>query len=321
MNTNCLRSGGVLEAQRDHRGGFAPARRADRVGVDSGHADRRRASCSSRVDAELGDHPEQQLGGLPSASRVAPGTAHPRRQQLDLPGASPATPANGAHSPARRALAPSSSPPPARPPWPLRRYRPSSLVGSAPAARQPGTARKWLTSGNAPTRWLTSSKPAQQSPRPDRPACCCPSWPSRVSIPPRPIPSSYTGSIEDREPGRRVVHIEPEAHAEADRIARELAGPGSSCPAPCCIARRCGKPSCRCHADPPSRIRRSTADPQVNGKTVTRHTPTSYATTNPSTTPDGSALTTDLTSPCGSATPRGAKAAEAKAIPSMCWRG
>lgn len=68
------------------------------------------------------------------------------------------------------------------------------------------------------------------------------------------------------------MHIEPEAHAEADRIARELAGLGFVLPGTVLYRQgRCGKPSCRCHADPPqphppfySWTRK------VNGKTVTR---------------------------------------------------
>jgi hypothetical protein len=48
------------------------------------------------------------------------------------------------------------------------------------------------------------------------------------------------------------VQIEPEHRAEADRIARELAGLGFVLPGTVLHRQaRCGKSSCRCHADPP----------------------------------------------------------------------
>ncbi len=48
------------------------------------------------------------------------------------------------------------------------------------------------------------------------------------------------------------MHIDPEHRVEADRISRELAGLGLVLPGTVLHRQaRCGKPSCRCHADPP----------------------------------------------------------------------
>lgn len=68
------------------------------------------------------------------------------------------------------------------------------------------------------------------------------------------------------------MDIDPEQRAEADRITREIAGLGFVLPGTVLHRQaRCGKPSCRCHADPPqphppfwSWTRK------VDGKTITR---------------------------------------------------
>ena len=68
------------------------------------------------------------------------------------------------------------------------------------------------------------------------------------------------------------MQIDPAARAEADRIAHELAGLGFVLPGTVLRRQaRCGKPTCRCHADPPrphppfhSWTRK------VEGKTLTR---------------------------------------------------
>lgn len=68
------------------------------------------------------------------------------------------------------------------------------------------------------------------------------------------------------------MQIDPQTQAEADRIARELAGLGFVLPGTVLHRQgRCGKPTCRCHADPPrphppfhSWTRK------IDGKTITR---------------------------------------------------
>ncbi|MGH3999267.1 MAG: DUF6788 family protein [Pseudonocardiaceae bacterium] len=68
------------------------------------------------------------------------------------------------------------------------------------------------------------------------------------------------------------MDIDPEQRAEADRIIREIAGLGFVLPGTVLHRQaRCGKPNCRCHADPPvphppfwSWTRK------IEGKTVTR---------------------------------------------------
>lgn len=68
------------------------------------------------------------------------------------------------------------------------------------------------------------------------------------------------------------MQIDPEHHAEADRITEKLAGLGFVLPGTVVHRQaRCGKPSCRCHADPP------TPHPpfwswtrKVTGRTLTR---------------------------------------------------
>jgi Family of unknown function (DUF6788) len=68
------------------------------------------------------------------------------------------------------------------------------------------------------------------------------------------------------------VDIDPQARVEVDRITREIAGLEFVLPGTVLHRQaRCGKPSCRCHADPPqphppfwSWTRK------VDGKTITR---------------------------------------------------
>ncbi len=68
------------------------------------------------------------------------------------------------------------------------------------------------------------------------------------------------------------MQIDPEHRAEADRITERLAEPGFVLPGTVLYRHaRCGKPSCRCHADPPA------LHPpfwswtrKVGGRTVTR---------------------------------------------------
>lgn len=49
------------------------------------------------------------------------------------------------------------------------------------------------------------------------------------------------------------MQIDPEHHAEADRITEKLAGLGFVLPGTVVHRQgRCGKPSCRCHTDPPA---------------------------------------------------------------------
>lgn len=68
------------------------------------------------------------------------------------------------------------------------------------------------------------------------------------------------------------MHIDPEARAEADRIARELAELGFVLPGTVLHrAGRCGKPNCRCHADPPQpHPPHYSWTRKVDGKTLTR---------------------------------------------------
>lgn len=64
----------------------------------------------------------------------------------------------------------------------------------------------------------------------------------------------------------------PDQQAARDRIAAELAAAGFALPGTLTVrAYACGKPSCRCHADPP-RLHGPYAEwtRKINGKTVTR---------------------------------------------------
>ena len=71
-----------------------------------------------------------------------------------------------------------------------------------------------------------------------------------------------------------VCHMEPTAaqRAARDRIAAELAQAGFALPGTLTIrAYACGKPNCRCHADPP-RLHGPYAEwtRKIGGKTITR---------------------------------------------------
>jgi hypothetical protein len=68
------------------------------------------------------------------------------------------------------------------------------------------------------------------------------------------------------------VQIDPDDQAEADRITRQLAGLGWALPGTVLHRQaRCGKPACRCHADPPTLHGPFWSwTRKVNGKTVTR---------------------------------------------------
>ena len=78
-----------------------------------------------------------------------------------------------------------------------------------------------------------------------RPPACHPRQP--------PIHSSYTAVRGGtRGSRRRVVQIDPEHRAAAGRITAQLAALGFVLPGTVLYRQaRCGKPSCRCHADPP----------------------------------------------------------------------
>jgi hypothetical protein len=68
------------------------------------------------------------------------------------------------------------------------------------------------------------------------------------------------------------MHPSPDQQAARDRIAAELAAAGFALPGTLTVrAYACGKPNCRCHADPP-RLHGPYAEwtRKINGKTVTR---------------------------------------------------
>lgn len=68
------------------------------------------------------------------------------------------------------------------------------------------------------------------------------------------------------------MQIDPDQQAEADRIAHRLAGLGFVLPGTVLHRQaRCGKTSCRCHADPPALHGPFWSwTRKINGKTVTR---------------------------------------------------
>lgn len=68
------------------------------------------------------------------------------------------------------------------------------------------------------------------------------------------------------------MQIDPDDRAEANRITRRLAGLGFVLPGTVLHRQaRCGKPTCRCHADPPALHGPFWSwTRKVNGKTVTR---------------------------------------------------
>jgi len=82
------------------------------------------------------------------------------------------------------------------------------------------------------------------------------------------------GNTETQNPGRQDDNVPPAPaqRAGAARIARELARPGFALPGTLTERRtRCGRASCRCHADPPvlhGPYHQWTR--KVAGKTVTR---------------------------------------------------
>jgi hypothetical protein len=68
------------------------------------------------------------------------------------------------------------------------------------------------------------------------------------------------------------MDVSPAQHAARDKIAAELAAVGFALPGTLTIrAYACGKPNCRCHADPP-RLHGPYAEwtRKIDGKTVTR---------------------------------------------------